>query len=290
MEKFKKSIVTTVLSCMICYAFSQQPIAPLPKCKNGFIVIAHRGYHLEKPENTIASIHEAIMLGVDYVELDLRTTKDGRLVLSHNETVDSKTNGKGHVRDLTWNEISKLETKSKDGKVYRIPAFSEVLAVCKGKINIYLDFKEADVNQAYKQIRAAGMEQNILVYSNNANQYLAWRRIAPKIPQIGSLPEWVKNKADLTTLLKKTPLEVVDNVNDSSLLALLRENGVNVFLDVQGPDENPAKWKSVMGTGILGVQTDHPEALISYLNDNQLRDGVTVLSVKYRQKEKSKLP
>src|SRR5690606_14506849 len=124
---------------------------------------------------------------VDYVELDLRTTKDGRLVLSHNETVDSKTNGRGRVKDLTWNEISKLETKGTDGKVYRIPAFSEVLAVCKGKINIYLDFKEADVNQVYKQIRAAGMEQNILVYSNNANQYLAWRRIAPKIPQIGSL-------------------------------------------------------------------------------------------------------
>src|SRR5690606_19596792 len=147
-----------------------------------------------------------------------------------------------------------------------------------------------DVNEVYKQIRTAGMEQNILVYSNNVNQYLAWRRVAPKIPQIGSLPEWVKNKADLMMLLRKTPLEVVDNVNDSSLLALLRENGINVFLDVQSPDENPDKWKSAMNTGILGVQTDHPGALISFLNDNHLRNGATVLPVKHFQKEASKLP
>ena len=58
-----------------------------------------------KPENSVATIQEAIQLGADYVELDLRTTKDGFLILSHNETVDSKSNGVGKVSDLTLAEI-----------------------------------------------------------------------------------------------------------------------------------------------------------------------------------------
>ena len=89
-----------------------QPTAtPLPAVKNGFVVISHRGNHVNVPENTLAAVEEAIRAGADYTEMDLRTTKDSFLVLSHDATVDRMTNGMGRVKDLTLEEIEKLTVK-----------------------------------------------------------------------------------------------------------------------------------------------------------------------------------
>lgn len=280
----QKTIISAFLSCLAFVAMGQETTAPLPVSKNGFVVIAHRGNHQVKPENTLAAIEEAIKAGADYVEIDLRTTKDGHLVLCHDETVDRTTNGKGRVQDLTWEEVSKLAVMSKDGKEYRIPEFREVLKICKDRINIYLDFKEADVAETYRQIKAGGMEKQVVVYLNKIEQYTAWRKNEPALPLMASLPESINTKEDLLALLDKMQLEVLDNVKDTAMLTVARENGINVWLDVQGRDENPAKWNEAMRTGIQGVQTDHPEALVKYLEQNNLRNGATVSKVRVQVK------
>ena len=280
----QKTIIAAFLSCLAFVAMGQETTAPLPVSKNGFVVIAHRGNHQVKPENTLAAIEEAIKAGADYVEIDLRTTKDGHLVLCHDETVDRTTNGKGRVQDLTWEEVSKLAVVSKDGKEYRIPEFREVLKICKDRINIYLDFKEADVAETYRQIKAGGMEKQVVVYLNKIEQYTAWRKNEPAIPLMASLPESINTKEDLLALLDKMQLEVLDNVKDTAMLTVARENGINVWLDVQGRDENPEKWNEAMRTGIQGVQTDHPEALVKYLEQNNLRNGATVSKVRVQVK------
>lgn len=282
--RLQKTILAFFLVFSAFVVLGQQTTAPLPVSKNGFVVIAHRGSHLLKPENTIAAFEEAIRFGADYVEMDLRTTKDGHLVLCHNETVDHTTNGKGRVQDLTWDEIRKLAVVSKDGKAYRIPEFSEALKICKDRVNILLDFKEAEVTRAYQQIRDAGMETHILVYLNKVEQYTAWRKHVPAMPLGTSLPESINTREDLLDLLDKMQLEMLDNVKDSAMLAVTRANGIHVWLDVQGNDENPAKWSEAMRKGIQGAQTDHPETFIKYLKKNNLRNGATVLPVVYPAK------
>jgi len=117
---------------------AQGTLSPLPAVKNGFVVISHRGNHIKVPENTIASTKEAIRAGADYVEIDLRTTKDGYLVLSHDATVDRMTHGKGKVRSLTFEEIRRLKVGKGGRGVDRIPTFGEILNVCKGRVNIYI--------------------------------------------------------------------------------------------------------------------------------------------------------
>ena len=112
------------------------------------------------PENTIAAYKNAIKNGVDYVEIDLRTTKDSVLVIMHDATVDRMTNGKGKISDLTYAEVRKLKVidKRKDStKTYLVPNFEEVLQTCRNKINIYLDFKDASVQQSYNLIKKYGM-------------------------------------------------------------------------------------------------------------------------------------
>ncbi|MBO9728445.1 MAG: alpha/beta hydrolase fold domain-containing protein [Chitinophaga sp.] len=255
-------------------SFAQQA-APLPATKNKFVVVAHRGNHVEMPENTIAAINATIQCGADYAELDLRTTKDGQLVLMHDATVDRMTNGKGKVADLTWQEIKQLKVNSKDGKDYHVPTFAEALHASKDKVNIYLDFKDADVAETWKQIQAAGMEKQVVVYLNSKEQYKLWRKTAPQMPLMTSVPDEVTTTAQLNYLLDNLAIAVLDNVTDSAMLAVTRQHGVAVWLDAQTPSEGPASWNTVLSKGVQGMQSDHPGALVTYLKTNNLRDGNT---------------
>ena len=74
-------------------------------------VTGHRGAAGLEPENTLRSIRKAIDLGVDRVEIDVRVTKDGYLVVIHDETVDRTTNGHGYVKDLTFSELRRLDAE-----------------------------------------------------------------------------------------------------------------------------------------------------------------------------------
>jgi glycerophosphoryl diester phosphodiesterase len=277
MNKFVKIrlVQTLILLLTVLQLHAQE--ASLPITKNKLVVIAHRGNHVDVPENTIASIEEAIKSGADYVEVDLRTTKDGYLVIHHDATVDRMTNGTGKVADLTWSELKKLKVvdKTKAGqKSERIPLFKDVLKASKGKINIYLDFKDADVAETYRQIKDASMQKQVVVYLNSIPQYKDWRKLAPKIPLMTSVIDEVKTAEQLSFFLDQAKIEVLDNVTDTAMLSVARANGVAVWLDVQDKNEGPASWEPAVRKGVQGLQTDNPAALVSYLNQNGLRDGV----------------
>ncbi len=257
---------------------AQVKLAPLPASKNKVVVIAHRGNHAEVPECTLEAFAAAIKIKADYVEVDVRTTKDGRLVVLHDATVNRMTNGTGNVKDLTWDEIRQLEVvgkKKSDKKVYRIPLLEDVLKLCKNKINIYLDFKDADVQQTWEQIQAAGMEKRIAVYVNRISQYNDWRKYLPQIPIISSAVtdtrEDVTTEEQLAAVINRTPIEVFDNVHDKNLIAFANKNHVAVWLDVDSKNEGPDAWDKVLSTGIQGIQTDNPKPLIDYLKKKGLR-------------------
>jgi len=244
---------------------------PLPYSKHAMVVIAHRGDHVQVPENTVAACKKAITHGVDYVEVDLRTTKDGELVMMHNATVDHMTDGIGKVKDLTFAAIRRLVVKPKleaDKKVYRVPTFKEVLAACKGKIHIYLDFKDADVAQTYALIKAAGMEKSVVVYINAEAQLGQWQQVAPQIPLMCSLPETVKDAASLRAFISTAKVSALDGNHQQytpEMLAAAKEAGVAIWLDVQEKEEGPAQWDPALQLKVDGMQTDHPEILVKYL-------------------------
>lgn len=274
---FAAACFSTAFTLVALSSTAQQTHAPLPQTKDGFIVIAHRGNHVNVPENTVAAVEEAAKSGADYAEIDLRTTKDGFLVLSHDATVDRMTDGKGNVKDLTLEEIKKLKIVGHAGpgdqKVYRIPEFKDVLSVCKKRINIYLDFKDADPAETYRQLKAAGMEKQVVVYLNKPAHYKQWKEAAPQMPLMASLPDAINTPEAFGLFLSQVQIEVLDNVQDSAMLAVARQNGVAVWLDVESPVENAGVWEQALHKDIQGVQTDHPEALVSYLKQTNQRNG-----------------
>ena len=82
-------------------------------------VCAHRGASDTHPENTIEAFREAIRLGAQMIEFDVALSRDGKLVLMHDSTVDRTTNGKGPVSQLTLEELKKL-----DAGVYKAKHFA----------------------------------------------------------------------------------------------------------------------------------------------------------------------
>ena len=88
------------------------------------LIYAHRGYSAKYPENTLSAF-KAALPHVDGIELDVQLTRDGRLVVIHDETVDRTTNGSGFVKDMTLRQLRLLRTDSGE----RIPTLEEVLVL-----------------------------------------------------------------------------------------------------------------------------------------------------------------
>lgn len=106
-------------------------------------ICAHRGAMITHPENTIAAFKEAIRLQAQMIEFDVRLTKDGQLVILHDETVDRTTNGEGKIEDLRFAQVRQLDAgswKSPDFQGEKIPTFAEALAVMPDNIwlNVHL--------------------------------------------------------------------------------------------------------------------------------------------------------
>ncbi|MBM7693240.1 glycerophosphoryl diester phosphodiesterase [Peribacillus deserti] len=91
-------------------------------------IFAHRGSAGTHPENTMMSFHEALRSGAEGIELDVQLSKDGQVVIIHDESVDRTTNGKGYVKDLNFDEIKAFNASHKFTKQYgktSIPTLEE---------------------------------------------------------------------------------------------------------------------------------------------------------------------
>jgi glycerophosphoryl diester phosphodiesterase len=215
------------------------PVLPAVKHKHKYIVIAHRGDHVSLPENTLAAYASAIKLGVDYIETDVRTAKNGELVIKHGSITDNET----------------------------LPLFKDVLQLCRNKVNIYLDFKDADVKVTYRMICATGMEKQIVVYANTLAQLKEWNEVAPDMPVMTSMPE-----DNIAAFLDKYTIAAVDGSigqYSAATMALFKSRNIAVWLDVQSKEEGPETWEKALKENIQGMQTDHPSALIKYLKEQK---------------------
>lgn len=124
--------------------------------------IGHRGAAGHAPENTLAAIQKGIALGVDFVEIDVRRTADGVLVVLHDATVNRTTDGKGRVDRLFLRDIAKLNA----GNGEHIPTLEEVLKIAAGKAGLMLELKaEGVAQQTVESVREAGFKGPVIYAS-----------------------------------------------------------------------------------------------------------------------------
>ena len=242
------------------------------------LVCAHRAYHKFVPENSIASIQQAIEAKIDIVEVDVNTTKDGILVLMHDNSIDRTTNGKGWISDFTFAELQQLFL-TKDGVIstHKIPTLSEVLSVAKGKIILNLDIKRVDVSKLYQQLKINKMENEVFSY--------IWdKRKIEKILAIDStyavLPE-VSDKTEMEYYLENVNSKL-QHFNDTSFttdnVTWAKTKGIQIFMNsLWDADKafvagNTTRIDKIINLKPAIIQTDHPKLVLAYLKNKNLHN------------------
>ncbi|WP_299088102.1 glycerophosphodiester phosphodiesterase [uncultured Metabacillus sp.] len=156
------------------------------------LIFGHRGSAGNYPENTMCSFIAASAAGADGIELDVQMTKDGELVVIHDETVDRTTNGTGYVKDLTYEEISQLDasfkfTQFKDSA--SVPILNEVLEWAKqqDQLLINIELKNGIIDypgieeKTIELVRNHHFEKQVIISSFNHYSLVKCKEISPEI-------------------------------------------------------------------------------------------------------------
>lgn len=234
------------------------------------MVIAHRGAHEGIPSNTLLSLKKAIDLGINYVECDIRTTADNKLVIMHNETVDGTTNGRGKIRDMTLKQIRKLDAGIKVGPQFagtKVPTLDEMLKMARGKIGIYADTKDASPEALLGALKKHDMLSHTVIYGYHLSFF---EGVAKLNPDVWIMPE-ARDEIVLQNLLHKFQLKVVAfDAGDfkEPMISMTKQAGAKIYVDRLGKADNPETWQAAIDQGADGIQTDHPAGLLKYLRDH----------------------
>ena len=102
-------------------------------------VIAHRGAKAVEPENTLRAFSRAMEMGANMIEMDLHATRDGHVVVIHDNDLRHTTNLRGKVSEMTLEEVRRADA----GKGELVPTLQETLELTRGKIQLYLEIKPA---------------------------------------------------------------------------------------------------------------------------------------------------
>lgn len=117
---------------------------PQPTNKFRPLAIAHRGYSIKYPENTLLSFSKAMEHNPDSLECDIYITADGKPVISHDHTTNRMGDREGVISQMAWSELKKVDVGSKKDPKFageRIPLFEELLDLAKGKVNLCVEIK-----------------------------------------------------------------------------------------------------------------------------------------------------
>ncbi|MCB9196000.1 MAG: glycerophosphodiester phosphodiesterase family protein [Flavobacteriales bacterium] len=260
--------------------------------KGSVMIVAHRANLIDSlPENSLEGVLACIEHKIDIIEIDLQITKDNVLIVMHDDKLDRMTNGKGYVKDKTWEEIQTLYLRrSNFGPVttYKVPSFEQVLSVCKGKIMINVDKAFWYLDKVTAITDSMGMSRQIILKSYDPKEQVD--RSLGEYPTAYFMPIFqerndeniVNSKAFLSPENENLPQSaelIFDKMEDSIASDIFIESliskGIRPMVnslsdglcgghsDVKDPEKN---WQFLINTGFSIIQTDKGLELRAYLD------------------------
>ena len=222
--------------------------------------IAHRGGISDGyPENTLAAFQRAMAVGADVIELDLRGTKDGQLVILHDVTLDRTTDGTGLVSNFTLEELKKLNAGGKE----QIPTYEEVLQlVANTGTKLLLDIKTSSLLEKREIVRLTEKYQatsDVIFGVRNLDDFAAFRKLNPEIRTLGFiiLPFEIEKFADAGVDIIRLWANWLFLYPD--LLKKVRQLQKPVW--VTAGDVPRRDLERLISLGVDGIITDHPDVM-----------------------------
>lgn len=225
------------------------------------MVVAHRGYSSVFPENTLAAFAGALDIGVDYIELDVQMTKDGQIVVFHDDDLKRITGAEGAVRDYTLAELGALDAGSWFSSSFageRIPTLEEALALIEpAQCGVYLELKDIGEAPGFEEAVLAAAGQcgmtDRCVFASFRYDYL--ERLKELKPEILTLYNTTSGKV---TLPEEFPADYYGLWKESvtgELVAAVHEAGGKAFVWTV---DTPAQIRNVQAMGADAVVTNRP--------------------------------
>jgi glycerophosphoryl diester phosphodiesterase len=244
------------------------------------MVAAHRASHKAHPENSISAIKHAIELGVDIVELDVKTTRDGIPVLMHDGTIDRTTNGSGKVEDNTLSELKALSLKKPDGTLTSetIPTFEEALKAIHGNIMVDIDLKTDDVIPIVETVERTGTESFVFYFDND---YDVLNEIMDLEESSMIMPRSYSYEMADSALHRFSPqvVHIDPSFYTSEVTTLIANGNARIWINALGDFDAMIRKGDVdeaMNALLLYraniIQTDEPELVLRYLNSKGLHE------------------
>jgi len=202
-------------------------------------------------------------LGVDYIEIDVRRTKDGHLVSLHDGRLNRTTNGEGPASDKTLNELKQLSAGAWFGRPFadeKIPTVEEICELAhshpgpKGTIGLYVDLKDPDLNLLVQILKQYGLTEKNVFYGS-PDELLPLRQLLPGaqlMPGLGREENFDKT----VQLVKPYALDTSWNLLSKAYIERANQAGVHVFSDAMGFNENIESYRKAIEWGIAAIQTD----------------------------------
>ncbi|MCG8600689.1 MAG: hypothetical protein MI807_11145 [Verrucomicrobiales bacterium] len=227
------------------------------------IIIAHRGASKAAPENTAASIQRAVEMGAKVIEIDVRKTKDGELVLFHDKELDRLTGRKGTIEELDFESARQLDVGSWFGDSFseeKPITLAEAIEQCrKGGAITLVEHKTGDAASYAEVIKELKAEKDVIVQSFNWTFLSGFRKRLPGIP-IGALGS--KKLSDhLEAITELQPEWVGWKFSDLTAENLETLHGLD-FRVALWTVNDPGEAKKWIERGIDGIITDVPDVML----------------------------
>ncbi len=273
----------------------------------GVIVVAHRTCWRETTENSVSGIEACIALGIDMVEVDVRRTADGALVLMHDEDVNRTTNGSGRVDEMSHADFASLRLMGGDGSVGSAvteespPTLEAALLAARGKILVNLDMKADLYEEALLIARRVGADRSVLIkaYLAPGDERLAFTRdlgnamYMPVFGQCAGLgaraycPKSGLEGVEAFSAYPSSAFEVVfsepeffrqaasaaDRMGRRAWANTLQPTHAAGLIDADAVQDPDAVWGRLIDLGADIIQTDNPRELSVYLETRSPRSA-----------------
>jgi len=238
--------------------------------------IGHRGACGYEPENTLRSFEKAIALGADMVEADIWLTKDNKIAVIHDATVNRTTNGRGYVEKIDLATLKKLDA----GKGETVPTLTELLSLVKNRCQLNIEVKTKKVaDYLIKELKETDFSSNDLLVSSTFIKMLIF--IRQQIPQIKTawvFKSWRNNI--IQRLWTMTALLILPLIHWHIIYQLKKNNidTVNIYYPLVSKKlvdkihqcnkmimvwtvNDAAKIKQMKEAGIDGIFSNYPDKL-----------------------------
>ena len=229
-------------------------------------IVVHRGANALAPENTVASADSALAHGAVWVEVDVRSSRDGMLFNLHDETLDRTTDGHGRLADMLAADVCRLDAGSWFSSLFKgvhVPTIAEMLDSLQGRAGVFFDVKRGTpIPALVSLVREKGFADNSFFWFADEQMLREFISLAPEMKvkvnakDIDRLKYW-------QTVCKPSYVEIAPQFITKRFRRYCHRHGIRVMAACQ--EDDTSQFQLVIKKKADLVNLDRPEAFLPLL-------------------------